>query len=135
VPTSAFGQVLRQLRIARGLTQEELADRARLSVRGISDLERGVKLAPRSTTLRLLANALDADPRQSAELFAAAARAKTQGPATGGTYAKGREQARLSGPLLKIQFARRSDGATTAYGFTGDGPVLMVPPGHMSHLD
>ena len=37
----AFGELLRQHRLAAGLTQEELAERARISVRAISDLERG----------------------------------------------------------------------------------------------
>ena len=37
-----IGDVLRRLRLARGLTQELLAERTGLSVRGISDLERGV---------------------------------------------------------------------------------------------
>ena len=53
-----FAQLLRRQRLARGLTQQELADRARLSERSISDLERGVKTAPRLVTVRLLIEAL-----------------------------------------------------------------------------
>ena len=45
-PDAPFAHVLRQQRLARGLTQEALADRARLSVRAISDLERGAKRRP-----------------------------------------------------------------------------------------
>lgn len=59
-----FGELLRELRLAAGLTQEELAERATLSLRGISDLERGVKTRPQRETIRLLAEALalsDAD--------------------------------------------------------------------------
>jgi predicted ATPase/transcriptional regulator with XRE-family HTH domain len=56
--SSAFGDVLRRCRLAAGLTQEELAERAGLSVRGISDLERGVKQRPRRDTVSLLADAL-----------------------------------------------------------------------------
>jgi DNA-binding transcriptional regulator YiaG len=37
----SFAVVLRQLRTAAGLTQEELAETARISVRSVSDLERG----------------------------------------------------------------------------------------------
>jgi predicted ATPase/transcriptional regulator with XRE-family HTH domain len=55
---SIFGDVLRRLRIAAGLTQEALAERSGLSVRGISDLERGVNRSPRKDTLTLLAEAL-----------------------------------------------------------------------------
>jgi transcriptional regulator with XRE-family HTH domain len=38
---SAFGSLLRACREAAGLSQERLAERAGLSLRGISDLERG----------------------------------------------------------------------------------------------
>jgi hypothetical protein len=44
--------------MAAGLTQEELADRSGLSVRGINDLERGARLVPRRDTATLLASAL-----------------------------------------------------------------------------
>ena len=53
-----FGTALKRYRLAAGLTQEELAERARLSVRGITDLERGVRRAPRKDTVQLLADAL-----------------------------------------------------------------------------
>ena len=53
-----FGELLRRLRVAAGLTQEALAERAGLSARGLSDLERGVRAAPRQDTLDLLVAAL-----------------------------------------------------------------------------
>jgi transcriptional regulator with XRE-family HTH domain len=53
-----FADRLRQYRVAAGFTQEELAERAGLSARAISDLERGVKQTPRRETLRLLVDAL-----------------------------------------------------------------------------
>ena len=61
----ALGELLRQHRIAAGLTQEELAERARMSARAISDLERGVRRTPHSDTLRLLADALSLRRRRS----------------------------------------------------------------------
>ncbi len=36
---------------------------------------------------------------------------------------------------LKIQYAKRSDGAKTAYGTMGSGPVLIVPPPWFTHLE
>jgi len=54
----SFGTLLRKLRISAGLTQEALAEAARLSYRSISDLERGVNQSPRKETARLLAEAL-----------------------------------------------------------------------------
>lgn len=59
-----FGELLRQHRILAGLTQEALAERARLSQRAISDLERGVNRTPQPGTLDLLVEAL----RLSAEV-------------------------------------------------------------------
>lgn len=53
-----FGDLLARYRRAAGLTQEELAERAGLSARGVSDLERGLRQRPYPETLRLLADAL-----------------------------------------------------------------------------
>jgi predicted ATPase/DNA-binding XRE family transcriptional regulator len=50
---SRFGELLRQHRLAAGLTQEALAERAGLSVHGIQKLERGVTHPYRETTQRL----------------------------------------------------------------------------------
>ena len=57
----AFDALLRRARRAAGLTQEQLAERAGLSARVISDIERGVIRAPRQDTLELLAGALGLD--------------------------------------------------------------------------
>ena len=54
----SFGQVLRRYRVAAGLSQEALAERAGLSLRGVSDLERGLSRAPRLHTLGRLMDAL-----------------------------------------------------------------------------
>ncbi len=54
-----FGQLLKELRVAAGLTQEKLAERARVSPRTVSDLERGIIRLPRNDTARMLADALD----------------------------------------------------------------------------
>jgi predicted ATPase/DNA-binding XRE family transcriptional regulator len=54
-----FGELLRQYRVAAGLTQEQLAERAGLSVRGLSDLERGLHRAPHPSTVSQLADALE----------------------------------------------------------------------------
>jgi transcriptional regulator with XRE-family HTH domain len=57
-PAPGFGQLLRRLRADAGLTQEELAGRARVSPRTISDLEREISATARASTARLLADAL-----------------------------------------------------------------------------
>ena len=55
----SFSELLRRLRASAGLTQEQLADSAKVSARSVSDLERGINLTARRETARLLANALD----------------------------------------------------------------------------
>src|SRR5690349_3221246 len=72
-----FGELLRRYRIAENLTQEELAERAGLSARGISDLERGARGLPRKDTLQLLLQALDLSEEDRAALVAAARRSPT----------------------------------------------------------
>ena len=65
-----FGVLLRQQRTAAGLSQEELAERAGLSRRGISDLERGERRAAHPATVRRLAEALNLDPAERSSLLA-----------------------------------------------------------------
>jgi tetratricopeptide (TPR) repeat protein/transcriptional regulator with XRE-family HTH domain len=74
-PTLTFADLLRQLRAAARLTQEELAASASLSPRAISDLERGINRTARKDTAVLLAEALGL-AGTVAELFVAAARGR-----------------------------------------------------------
>jgi predicted ATPase/transcriptional regulator with XRE-family HTH domain len=70
--TGGFGALLRRHRLAAGLTQEALAERAGLSAKAVSDLERDPDRMPRLGTVTLLADGLGADPEGRAELLAAA---------------------------------------------------------------
>jgi len=79
--TTSFSTLLRQLRSAAALSQEELAERAGLSRRGISDLERGLSQAPRLETVRMLAGALALGEHEQAALLAAARPAILRGGA------------------------------------------------------
>jgi len=67
-----FAELLRHHRVAAALSQEALAEQAGLSVRAISDLERGVKSHPYLETVRSLADALNLTLPQRAALAAAA---------------------------------------------------------------
>ncbi len=69
-----FGALLKQHRRAAGLTQEELAARAGLATRSISDLERGVHAAPYRDTISKLIQALQLSLAEAAQLQAAARR-------------------------------------------------------------
>jgi predicted ATPase/transcriptional regulator with XRE-family HTH domain len=67
-----FGDLLRRHRTAAALSQEELAERAGVSVRALSDLERSVHRAPRLETVRMLAEALGLAEDERAFLLTAA---------------------------------------------------------------
>ncbi|MCA9864373.1 MAG: helix-turn-helix transcriptional regulator, partial [Thermomicrobiales bacterium] len=69
---SSFGDLLRARRLAGGLTQAELAERAGLSVRGLSDLERGARGRPQRETVQRLLAALAVTPEERAALLLAA---------------------------------------------------------------
>jgi predicted ATPase/DNA-binding XRE family transcriptional regulator len=69
---SAFGALLKRHRLTAGLTHESLAERAALSSRTISDLERGISRRPHRDTLNLLIDALDLSPTERSALESAA---------------------------------------------------------------
>ncbi len=76
--TGVYGECLRGLRVAAGLSQEELAVRSGVSVRAIGDMERGRTRWPHRDSSRLLADALDlAGPER--EKFLALARRPADG--------------------------------------------------------
>ncbi|HZS92091.1 MAG TPA: AAA family ATPase [Chloroflexota bacterium] len=62
------GEVIRRYRQVAGLTQEELAERAEVGVRVVSDIERGVPRAHRPATIARLADALGLSPQDRAEV-------------------------------------------------------------------
>lgn len=57
-----FGELLRQFRLAAGMTQQRLAERARLSAQAVSALERGARTRPYRETVDLLGRALGLSP-------------------------------------------------------------------------
>lgn len=69
-----FAALLRHYRVAAGLSQAALAERAGMSSQGVSALERGFRRTPQRGTLALLAGALALDYEQRRGFEAAAAR-------------------------------------------------------------
>jgi transcriptional regulator with XRE-family HTH domain len=67
----SFGQLLRRLRRAAGLSQEALADRAGLSSDAVAALERGRRNVPRADTLGRLVAALELSANQRERLASA----------------------------------------------------------------
>jgi len=64
-----FGQRLRELREAKGLTQEEMAQKTAISSTYVSKLETGVIPSPRHNIILALAKALDVNKADTDELF------------------------------------------------------------------
>ncbi len=71
---AAFGAQLRAKRQAAGLSQQELAERSGMSIRAISNLERGLTRWPYPDSLRRLADALALRGAAQDEFIAAAGR-------------------------------------------------------------
>ncbi|GAB1331107.1 hypothetical protein ACE1SV_54460 [Streptomyces sennicomposti] len=68
----AFGALLRELRIARSLTIEGLAEASGVSVRGVGELERGRRAAPQRRTVAALADGLGLGEAERERLLASA---------------------------------------------------------------
>src|SRR6202522_1501426 len=76
------GPRLRAIRLDRGLTLEQLAESSGVSVRGISDIERGVRDRPRRSTIDALCDALQLEAGPRRELAREQARrARSEAPA------------------------------------------------------
>src|SRR5690349_862758 len=73
-PGVSFANLLRRYRRAAELTQEELAERAGVSVRSISDLERGGAQVPRRDTVEMIVRALHLEGEERTTFEAAVAR-------------------------------------------------------------
>lgn len=89
-----FGALLSRHRRAAQLTQEELAERSGVSVRAVSDLERGIKRRPHRETVALLAEALGLAPEEHAAFERAARTLHTDTDVTPGAEMGARDEPR-----------------------------------------
>src|SRR5580704_10706568 len=105
--SSDFGMLLRQYRLAAGLSQEALAERARVSTQGVSALERGYRRTPQRETLSLLVGALALNDEQREEFEAAAARSVLLGRGASVTVGPWPDSAIASLPLAMTSFVGR----------------------------
>ncbi|HEY3674981.1 MAG TPA: helix-turn-helix domain-containing protein [Candidatus Tumulicola sp.] len=78
--TLPFGQMLKRFRVQAGLSQEALAERARMSAHAISSLERGARRAPYRDTVALLVDALALAASDRAAFEAAAESGRKRAP-------------------------------------------------------
>src|SRR5947209_6677908 len=77
---ASIAELLKHYRAAAGLTQEELAERATLSARAISDLERGINHRPQAHTVGGLIEALGLEGEQAACFLRAARQVNATAP-------------------------------------------------------
>ncbi len=100
---NGFGTLLRTLRLDRGLTQEELADSAGLSVRAVGDLERGRAFPHRDTVGRLCAALqLDDESRRQLTVLARTGWAARQRNGTSRGKAAPVPPARMPAPSMPL---------------------------------
>src|SRR5579871_4315476 len=119
----SVGALIRKHRLAVGLTQEELAERAGISVRGLSDLERGARSAPHRDTVELLAQALGLSTQDRAMLETVRARVQRGRVAVP-------EPTALSLPLLPTPLVgREQDEAAVAHLLQRDDVRLLTLTG------
>ncbi|MGH2613828.1 MAG: ATP-binding protein [Thermomicrobiales bacterium] len=118
--SSPFGELLREHRLAADLTQEALAERAGLSARGISDLERGARSHPYRETLNLLVSALGLTGIDRAAFLTAARR---QGKPVASVMSNG-EIALLPLPLNRL--VDRQDELAAVSSLLREGGARMV---------
>jgi transcriptional regulator with XRE-family HTH domain len=112
--TQSFGALLRQHRLAASLSQEQLGERAQLSVTAIAALERGRRTALRPATVVLLADALKLAPAERAVLISTAAPARHNLPMQLSSFV---------GRVQQIADIRRELAMTRLLTLTGPGGV------------
>jgi transcriptional regulator with XRE-family HTH domain len=96
--------LLKQLRIQARLTHEELAEKASVAVRTISDLERGISLTPRKETVQGLADALELTGTARDEFKAAAREHRVLPAGSAATRALPRDLASFTGRKPELQW-------------------------------
>jgi len=119
----SFGELLRRFRVAASLTQEALAGRCRISPATVAAIEQGRRKAPRLSTVRLIAEALELSTADR-ELLARAADDGGTGVRPGtdnGRVVAGPEQ-----PGPEPAAGRRAGD--------GDGPVTGLPAARTSFI-
>jgi predicted ATPase/transcriptional regulator with XRE-family HTH domain len=136
-----FGTLLKRYRQAAFLSQETLAARAGVSVRAISDLERGIKHSPQRRTLALLVGALGLSAAQAKELQGAASRKRAQAgnlepgplrqgsPAAGGNSLLGDHgSAALPSPPMQYEGGRDARAPSTHTARPGESSAHAGTP-------
>lgn len=105
-----FGTLLKRLRLQAGLSQEQLAERARVSAKAVGSYERGDRRAPHRNTLALIVDALGVTGAARDELLSAADQARRRGPSAVDFASSGEPPAQPNNlPVARTTFVGRDD--------------------------
>jgi transcriptional regulator with XRE-family HTH domain len=129
---SALAERLHRYRVAAGLTQEELAERAGISARAVSDLERGIIQTPRKDTLQLLAAALGLAAEERATFIGLRRLSAAVGPAAADEAMPRLMPARRPAPSSSTQpplVGRLRELALLEAHLAGEGPPVLLLAG------
>jgi tetratricopeptide (TPR) repeat protein/transcriptional regulator with XRE-family HTH domain len=117
---ATFAGLLRRLRTEAGVTQQELAEASSVSLRSVSDLERGRVAMPQKDTVRLLADALHLIGPVRAQ-FEAVARGRDAPGGVAATRALPRDVASFTGRHEELR-----ELVDAAAGAGGAGGVVSI---------
>jgi pimeloyl-ACP methyl ester carboxylesterase/class 3 adenylate cyclase/transcriptional regulator with XRE-family HTH domain len=140
--SQTFGAVLRGFRWRARLTQEELAERAGVSVRTIRSLESDRSSRPRFSSVRALAEALDLEAGEWQRFERLAdlheqARRMAASMIGGSTRAGGVREIDVDDPLDPVPPTHYvvNEGASIAYQVFGEGPDLVLIQGFTTNVE
>ena len=136
VGEASFGAALRAARHAAELTLEELAEASGVSVRALSDMERGRALGPQRRTVALIADALKLEGVQRDVLVALAKAGTSPAGKPGGHGRRGRvagsiadftgRTAELTWIVGQVEALGERSGATVITGGAGMGKTTLA---------
>ncbi|ATE56523.1 ATP-binding protein [Actinosynnema pretiosum] len=127
-----LGDLLRHHRTRAGLTQEDLAEGSGVSVRAISDVERGRARGPQRRTVAALADVLGLDGADRSELLAAAQRGRARATRSPGPRALPPDLPDLAGRADELAAIRaaaaraRGTEVVAVHGAPGSGKTSLV---------
>lgn len=142
VSDQMLGDALKALRQRAGLTQEALAEKAGVSVRGLRKLESGLVAGPRRATLEALADALELTNESRAVFFGSVSRLEEESAGEGTVHVprqlpprlmsfvgRAKEFAILDGAMARVTSDGRSAAGTsvvTMSGLPGVGKTALA---------
>jgi transcriptional regulator with XRE-family HTH domain len=123
----SVGDLLRRFRVAVGLTQEVLAERARVSPDTIAALEQGRRRAPRLSTVTEIADALDLTAADRAALANAASGIEDSPPVSQRVRVPSRRRP-LPAPLTSL-VGRHAEVERIAQELSTERLITLAGPG------